>query len=531
MALQNEKITALYCRLSVDDKADGESNSITNQKTILAKYAEEHGFTNTKYFIDDGVSGTLFSRPGLNAMLEEVNNDRVAVVIIKDQSRIGRDVLEVGLLKRQFEEHHVRFIAAADGLDSANGFDIMSIFRDVFNEFYVADTSRKIRDVKRANALKGKVCNKLSYGYILDQRDKSVWYIDEEAADIVREIFGRIIKGDGPTAIAKDLNARNILSPEAHRAYLKGENSSNMETRWFPCTISNVLKNVAYIGTQISQRETTQSYKHHKKYVRPKEEWVINENHHPEIIEKEIFEIVQKLRAKNKRRKTKYGDLSGVLSGLVYCADCNERMRFVRDANRHYFNCSTYHRARSHFDKACSRHGIRREILERIALNKIQEVVASALSNKEDFAERIHRTSNKENERVLKNKTAELKKEERRVAELDKIIKRIYEDNISGRLSNDRFEKMLADYESEQTELSASLKILYEECESIKEQTSQLDSFFKLVEQHSNITELDAETARLFIEKVIVYERTKDQTLKTTQKIDICFNHIGIFEE
>ena len=217
MATQNEKITALYCRLSVDDKADGESNSIKNQKETLAKYAEDHGFGNTRFFVDDGVSGTLFSRPGLNAMLEEVNADNVAVVIIKDQSRIGRDVLEVGLLKRNFEEHNVRFIAAQDNLDTANGFDIMSIFRDVFNEFYVADCSRKQRAAQRSNALKGRSCGKMPYGYIENKDDRSIWIIDEEKAEVVREMFRLFVSGTGIAEICRIFSARGIPTPQPQR--------------------------------------------------------------------------------------------------------------------------------------------------------------------------------------------------------------------------------------------------------------------------------------------------------------------------
>jgi len=532
MALQKEKITALYCRLSVDDRNDGESNSIVNQKDILIKYAEQHGFTNTRFFVDDGVSGTLFSRPGLNTMLEEVNNDNVAVVIIKDQSRIGRDVLEVGLLKRQFEEHNVRFIAAADGLDSAKGFDIMSIFRDVFNEFYVADTSKKIREVKRANAQKGKVCSSMSYGYIADPKDKSVWRIDEVAAENIRWIFKRVIAGDGPSAIARELNERKVLSPVARKIELKGGDPTQSETRWFPYTVCNILKNVVYIGTQISQRETTVSYKNHKKVFRPEDEWVVNENHHPPIIEKELFETVQNLRSKNRRRKTKYGDSVGPLNGLLYCSDCNSRMRYLRDGpKREYFTCTTYQNARHHFEIVCSRHGINRIAAEEVVLAKIQETVTDAQTDREAFANKIHHNSNIENEQVLKNKTAEIKKSERRISELNKIIKNIYEDKISGELSSERFAIMLSDYESEQSALIERVETLYTEIEDIKSKTAGLDSFFELVDCYIEIKELTPELARLFIEKIVVYEGEKNHRNGRTisQRLDIYFNHIGLY--
>ena len=244
----NKKISALYCRLSVDDKLDEESNPITNQKSILAKYAKEHGFGNTRYFVDDGTSGTVFNRPGLNAMLEEVKAGNVAVVIFKGQSRIGRDVLEVGLLKRTFEENNVRYIAAADGLDSAKGFDVMSVFRDVINEFYVSDCSKKVRAGKRANALQGKNQGMVVYGYTLDEKDNSILHINEEVAGNIREAFNRVIGGERPAAIARDFNARGILSPAAYRVFSKGESIESMDTRWFTWSVQALLKNQTYIG-------------------------------------------------------------------------------------------------------------------------------------------------------------------------------------------------------------------------------------------------------------------------------------------
>jgi len=534
MALQSEKITALYCRLSVDDRADGESNSITSQKSILTKYSEEHGFKNTKFFIDDGVSGTMFSRPGLNSMLEEVNADRVAVVIIKDQSRIGRDVLEVGLLKRQFEEHNVRFIAASDGYDTANGYDMMSIMRDVINEYYVADCSRKIRAVKRANAEKGKLSSIMSYGYIPDKNDNSIWQIDEEAAPIIRELFQRVIEGEGVTNIARDLNERGIISPGARKMELRGKSIADVDTRWFPGTVSKLLKNVVYIGTQISQRLSTISYKNRKRITRPEEEWVVIENHHPAIIDKETFDTVQNLRYNTKVKRNKVG-YTGPLGGLVFCFDCGSRMRISTSRSSSYYVCTKYQSERNRLHVVCSRHGINRDALEQIVLAKIQEAVTEAHADREAFAERIHRNSNKENEQILRNKTSEIKKSERRIVELDKIIKRIYEDNINGRLSDERFNKMLSDYEKEQTELTAGLKTLHTEVEAIKQKTAGIDSFFKLVDRHAEVTELTTETARLFIERVAVHESVKTSSDSNkgktiSQEVDIHFNFIGKYD-
>jgi len=321
MALQNGKITALYERLSKDDLLSGESMSIQNQKAILEKYAAENGFTNIRHFSDDGTSGTVFNRPGLNAMVEEVKAGNVAVVIIKDQSRIGRDVLEVGLLKRTFEENNVRFIAANDGLDTAKGFDIMSIFRDVINEYYVADASIKIRAVKRQNALAGKVASKLPYGYFVSEGDNSVWRIDEEVADNIREIFNRIVGGEGPTAIARSFNTRGLNNPTTHHYKLKGMESPMKDGNlWYEFSVAAIARNPIYTGTFISQRWTTASYKSKKHYQRPRDEWVVIENHHPAIVGQETFDLVQKLRT-TKHRPPKHR-MRGPLSGLMFCSDC-----------------------------------------------------------------------------------------------------------------------------------------------------------------------------------------------------------------
>lgn len=528
MATELGKFTALYARLSNEDDLAGESNSIQNQRLILSKFAADNGFTNTKFFVDDGITGTVFNRPGLNSMIEEVKAGRVSTVIIKDQSRIGRDVLEVGLLKRLFEENHVRFIAANDNLDTAKGFDIMSIFRDVFNEWYVADTSKKIRAVKRANAEKGKHAAKPPYGYYTKEGDNSIMLIDEEVADYVREIFRRLVAGDGATVIAKDFNSRGINSPLTHWRIRRGEDISGMDTRWFAHTVSTIMKNPSYIGTLVSQKRTTVSYKNHTRVTRPKEEWVVIEDHHPPIVEKEAFEIVQRL-CERRRKPTKTGDY-GVLNGLIFCSDCDSPLRINRNRQYQYYTCNLYSTSSHKFEKKCTRHGITRETLEQIVLEKIKETIDFAQEHKAAFAEQIRKSSNVESERVLKSKTAEINKSQRRITELDRIIKRIYEDNISGRLSDERFDKLLAEYEKEQATLTSTTDILRKEVESMQAKKADMDSFMKLVEYHSEITELTATVAREFIQKIIVHDPIRpegSQRKVISQEVHIYFNHIG----
>jgi len=535
MLTQTEKFTALYCRLSRDDELQGDSNSIIHQKEMLSKYAKERGFENFRFFVDDGITGTVFNRPGLNAMLEEVKAGNVSTVIVKDQSRIGRDVLEVGLMKRTFEENDVRFIAANDNLDTANGFDIMSIFRDVLNEWYVADTSKKIRAVKRSNALEGKCGNRPPYGYRAVDGDNNIWEIDEDAAERVREIFRRIIAGDGPHIIGKDFDRRGLDTPMIHYRKHKGFSDSKKDTTWFTFTISRIAENPAYIGQLVSQKYTTPSYKNHKHLVRPEGEWVIVENHHEPIIDVETFNTVQRLRA-NRRRPNVVGECTA-LSGLLFCADCNSKMSIsCNTAKYQYYVCKLYRNSNKHYRNDCTRHGIRREDMEQLALEKIIETVKFARGNKAKFAELIHKATSKDNEKAIKSKTSELAKADRRIAELDRIIQKLYEDNVSGKLSDERFAKMLGDFEEEQKELISGSESLRTEVAEIRSKTADLQSFMNIVERCTDITELTADIARTFIERIVVHEaeyapnpkRKKHQS--RSQEVQIFLNFIGEFD-
>lgn len=535
MLTQSEKITALYERLSREDEAEGDSNSIVHQKEILEAYAKKNGFGNIRHFFDDGITGTVFNRPGLNAMLDEVKAGRVATVIIKDQSRIGRDVLEVGLMKRTFEENDVRFIAANDNLDTANGFDIMSIFRDVLNEWYVADASKKIRAVKRSNALEGKCAGRPPYGYRAVNGSNQAWEIDEPAAEYVREIFKRIIAGDGPHIIGKDFDRRGIDTPMVHYRKNKGMPEAERDTTWFTYIISRIAENPAYIGHLVSQKYSTPSYKNHKHIVRPEEDWVVIENHHESIIDAEIFHTVQRLRA-NRRRPNKVGECTP-LSGLLLCSDCNSKLAIAcNTAKYQYYVCKVYRNSNKHYRKDCTRHGIRREDVERLVLEKIQEVVAFAKENKAGFSAKVRASTGKEAERAMRKKAAELGKADRRITELDHIIKRIYEDHVAGKLSDERFAKMLSDYETEQQALVSGTEALRGEVEKIRSKTADLQSFMNLVERCSEISELTADVARTFVDRVVVHEAELNPNPKRKghnsreQEVHIFLNFIGEVE-
>ncbi|MCL1904283.1 MAG: recombinase family protein [Oscillospiraceae bacterium] len=529
MALESDKITALYCRLSSEDRADSESNSITNQKAMLAKYAVDNGFGNTKFFIDDGVSGTVFSRPALNALLDEVKAGNVAVVIFKDQSRLGRDVVEVGLLTRTFDEHNVRFIAAADGVDSIKGFDIMATFRDVINEYYVAEASKKQRAAKRTSALQGKVMSYPPYGYKVGD-DKSVWLVDEYAAGIVSTIFKKFISGETYADILRWLSANNVIIPREYAKIEKGNHQN--KTLWSEATITRMIDNPTYVGTYIAGKHTTPSYKNHKQIERPEEEWVVIENHHPAIVEIEIFETAQRLRD-TRRRVTKGGDL-GMLSGLIYCADCG--FKLTRSLNRgyEYYICSRYRKLRGR-ETFCTRHGIRRDEIEALVLIKLRETLTLALSNREEFIKRVNKNSNINVEKTIKTKTTELEKSQRRIAELDTLIERIYEDHVSGVFDKERFTKMLSKYEKEQSELTVLIETLRIEIDEAKSKTANVQSFLKLAEQQGEITELTTETARTFIKKIVVHEVVREnpknvRSSPKTQEVHIYLAYIGEFE-
>jgi len=365
------------------------------------------------------------------------------------------------------------------------------------------------------------------YGYDVKDGDTSALVINEEVADNVREIFRRIVAGDNASVIARDFNNRGILNSNAYRRFRKGEDVSDREIKWYSNAISCLIRNPTYIGTFIAQKRTHVSYKNHKAITRPQEEWVVIENHHPAIIEKETFDIVQKL-LERRRRKPKKGNI-GALNGLILCFDCGSTHRVTYNRDVASYMCSAYARGVVRFAEVCTRHGISRAALEQIVLAKIRETVDFAKYNKKAFAEQVRKTTDKDSEKALKTKSAEVAKSERRIAELDRIIKRLYEDNLSGRLSDERFDKLMADYENEQATLNVMVSELKMEIADINAKEVNVESFMKLVEQYAEIAELTAEVARSFIMKILVHEPLREEGKRTivSQEVQIYFNHIG----
>ena len=530
---EKDKLTALYERLSHDDERAGESVSIENQKRILEDYARKNGFSNIRHFTDDGIRGTTFKRPGLDAMLDEIRAGNVATVIIKDQSRIGRDVVEVGLLKRTFDEYHVRFIAANDNLDTANGFDIMSIFRDVINEWYVADTSRKIKAVFKSRMEKGLRCSgSVCYGYRASKEEKGEWIIDEEAAAVVRRIFQSVLAGETVASIAKALRAEKIPIPSEHwkRAGEPVRAAKYTDPyAWSATTIGYILKRPEYTGRKVLGKTVCENYKTKSSRKTTPEEQYIFEGAIPAIVDVETWQTVQKIR-ETVRRAPKRQNAPNRLTGLLYCADCGSKLthrytlvqgKWIEDA----FICSGYR----HLIHDCTMHHIPTAKIEAAILAVIQRVSWYVRHNEKEFTERVREASDQNQEKTVKECKQKINKAQKRHKELDGLVKKLYEGNATGKIPDKHFTRLLNEYDEEQTGLETSIAEWQRQIESWNADKLKTDQFIQLVKRYTDFSELTTPMLNEFIEKVIVHEgegRGNDRR----QRIDIYLNFIGAFE-
>ena len=531
---EKEKITALYERLSHDDERAGESVSIENQKRLLEDYAEKMGFTNIRHFTDDGVRGTTFKRPGLDAMLDEIRAGNVATVIIKDQSRIGRDVVEVGLLKRTFDEYNVRFIAASDNLDTANGFDIMSIFRDVINEWYVADTSRKIKTVFKSRMEKGLRCSgSICYGYLASKEDKGEWIIDEEAAPVVKRIFQSVLAGESIAAIGRALRAEQIPIPSEHWKRI----GAPVRTvgyadpyAWSATTISYILSRPEYMGRKVLGKTVCENYKTKSTRKTTAEEQYIFEGAIPAIIDEETWHNVQRLR-ETKRRAPKTQNAPNRLTGLLYCAECGAKLthrhnlvqgKWWDDA----FICGNYRQ----LTRDCTMHYIPTQKLEAAILSTIQRVSWYVRNNEAEFIERVREASDLRQEEAVKDSKTQLAKAKRRHKELDGLVKKLYEANATGKLPDKHFTRLLAEYDEEQAALETSMTEWQEQIENWNADKLKTEKFIELVKRYTDFSELTTPMLNEFIEKVVVHEATGGRGNSRRQRLDIYLNFIGAFE-
>lgn len=525
--MSNLKRTALYCRLSQDDGLEGDSNSIQNQKQILEKYAKDHSITNYKFYVDDGYSGTSFNRPGFQEMLADIEAGYVDCVIVKDMSRFGRNYLEVGMYTEiMFPDKDVRFIAINDGVDSARDDNDFTPFRNIINEWYAKDTSKKIRAVFRAKGLSGKrLSTQTPYGYLKGENGQLIE--DTETAPVVRLIFRLAVEGNGPGKIARILREKQIVTPgtlEFHRTGRTSRYNPEFPYQWHESTVVNILEQKDYLGNTYNFKTTKKSYKSKKVIRNPEEKQVVFENTHVALIDQETWDLVQKAR-QSRRRPTKMGDM-GMFSGMVYCADCGNKLHLCRtkswDRSLDNYVCGTYKRRRGE----CSAHYIRSTVLETLVLDNLQKVIAYVRDYENDFVQQVTENKAAEQMQMLSVSKRQMEQQMRRIAEIDNIIKRLYEDNLNGKLSDSRFSKMSADYEQEQRTLensNAELKCMVDTCE---EQSLNIKSFLKCVRKYTEPCELTPDMLHELVEKIIVYAPDKSSGHRT-QQIDIYYNFVG----
>ena len=521
-----DNITALYARLSQEDALDGESNSIANQKKILLKYATDNGFPNPTFFIDDGVSGVTFDRPGWNEMIRLSETGKVKTVIVKDMSRMGRDYLKVGYYTESFfAERGIRYIAINDGVDSDKGDNEFTPFRNLFDDFYARDTSKKIRAVMRAKGNAGEhLCSNPPYGYMKSPDNKKEWIVDEEAAAVVKRIFDLCVAGKGPLQIAKILTADKVLTTKAHYAKQKGKVLPENPYSWNESTIVGVLERMDYCGHTVNFKSYSKSHKLKKRIPTTKEQQAIFRNTHEAIVEEAVFERVQELRA-HKRRPTK-AERQGMFSGLVFCADCGSKL--------HFATCKSFNGSQDHYRCAryksntgdCTAHFIREETLQQIVRQRIFAVTALFFDDITAFMDFIRRQRYDEAEKEMKRKRREVGQAKKRIAELDQIFKRIYEDDINGTISHERFLKLSAEYEAEQRELTKKVNVEQREVDTYEQDKSDFDSFAAVIRKYVGITELTPTIVNEFIKKIVVHAPEKIDG-KRFQKVDIVFNFVG----
>lgn len=549
---ENEKITALYERLSRDDEMVGDSNSIVNQKKMLEDYAKQNGYTNIEHFTDDGYSGGSFDRPDWKRMVAGIEDGSIGTVIVKDMSRIGRDYLQVGFYTEvMFKEKEVHFIAIADGVDNQKRESSeFAPFLNIMNEWYIRDSSRKVTTVLRARGMEGKhTTNNAIYGYRKSEEDKNQWVIDEEAAEVVRRIYRMSLEGKGPYEIARILSEEQIERPSYYLAKrglgtCRSNNNTATPYVWRGATVSDILSKPEYMGHTVNFRSYKESYKDKRAKKTPKEDWVIFKNTQEAIVSEEMWNKVQGLR-KTARRTDTVGE-ANPFTGLLYCADCGAKMynhrggagrarnwkgelNGKRRPDRDEYNCSTYNLSRQSYDKQCSQHYIRTEVVRKLVLETIKAVSDYVITNEEEFINRIYSSSRDKQKESIKSLKRKIAQDTKRVNELNMLMKKLYEDNISGKLSDKRFEFMLSEFENEQDTLEISMENAKAEIEKYESDTVRADKFIELVKRYTDFSELTTPMLNEFVEKILVHEADYSSG-ERVQEVEIYLNFIGKFE-
>ena len=522
--VDQQKITILYCRLSNEDALDGESNSIANQRAILTRYAAERGFTNTRILVDDGYTGTNFNRPGVQEGLSLVEQGLVGVWIVKDMSRFGRDYLQVGRYTEiVFPSYDVRFIAVNDGVDSERGDNDFTPFRNLFNDFYAKDTSKKVRSVMKTRGTSGKHLGKPPYGYRSDPQDKDHWILDEDAAPVVKRIFDLAIAGAGPSRIARILEADGVLTTKALYAQRRGKPMPERPCHWVEQSVVGILERMEYTGCVCNFKTYSKSYKLKKRIPNTSEDMFILPNTQEAIVPKEQWDRVQELR-QHKRRPVK-GERQGMFAGLAVCADCGSKLHFATcknfDGKQDHYVCAKYKSGRG----TCSAHYIRGDVLRDVVLERIRAVTEYIRADVEGFQEDWLMCRREEQEKSIREDKRRLEKAKKRLADIDKLITRIYEDMVLGNLSQERYQKMLEGYEAEQAALNNEVIGLEDWVATREEMEDNVDQFLALLEKYVDIPELTTTIVNEFIKQIIVYAPDKSSG-KRTQKVKIVFNFL-----
>ena len=525
-------ITALYPRLSHEDELAGESNSISNQKRILETYARQNGFSNLKWYTDDGYSGANFQRPGFQAMLADIEAGKVGTVIVKDMSRLGRNYLQVGMYTEMiFPQKNVRFIAINDGVDSAQGENDFAPLRNIFNEWLVRDTSKKIKAVKRSKGMSGKpITSKPVYGYLMDEEENFI--IDEEAAPVVRQIYSLCLAGNGPTKIARMLTEQQIPTPgtlEYRRTGSTRRYHPGYECKWATNTVVHLLENREYTGCLVNFKTEKVSYKLKHSVENPPEKQAVFENHHEPIIDRETWERVQELR-KQRKRPNRYDEV-GLFSGILFCADCGSVMyqqRYQTDKRKQdCYICGSYKKRTAD----CTAHFIRTELLTAGVTENLRKITSYAAKHEARFMKLLVEQNEDGGRRRNAARKKELETAQKRISELSAIFKRLYEDSVTGRISDERFSELSADYEAEQKELKERAAGLQAELSKSQEAAENAEKFMKVVRRHTSFEELTPTLLREFVEKIVIHESValdgKRRGKLRRQEIEIYYSFVG----
>ena len=528
-------ITALYPRLSHEDELQGESNSISNQKRILETYAKQNGFTNLRWYTDDGYSGANFQRPGFQAMLADIEAGKVGTVIVKDMSRLGRNYLQVGMYTEMiFPQKNVRFIAINDGVDSAQGENDFAPLRNIFNEWLVRDTSKKIKAVKRSKGMSGKpVTSKPVYGYLMDEDENFI--IDEEAAPVVRQIYSLCLAGNGPTKIARMLTEQQIPTPgtlEYRRTGSTRRYHPGYECKWATNTVVHLLENREYTGCLVNFKTEKVSYKLKHSVENPPEKQAVFENHHEPIIDRETWERVQELR-KQRKRPNRYDEV-GLFSGILFCADCGSVMyqqRYQTDKRKQdCYICGSYKKRTAD----CTAHFIRTDLLTAGVTENLRKITSYAAKHEARFMKLLVEQNEDGGRRRNAARKKELETAQKRISELSAIFKRLYEDSVTGRISDERFSELSADYEAEQKELKERAAGLQAELSKSQEAAENAEKFMKVVRRHTSFEELTPTLLREFVEKIVIHESValdgKRRGKLRRQEIEIYYSFVGKVE-